>query len=188
MGRWGRQSPIESGDPPPPPLPPRKSANVTVNRQSSFTKLGGFILNTTKNGISKKTQSKLKSTTKFDRVVEKSKRFNENDLLLKHWIVRKIWIRSIRKRDRSLSNAFSCHSENWKERAIVYESENTALCLSYMYARSRSLASVLSKHMCCAVTISVTILKTFNYRVAKFGLHARLTHLMHYIMSFRNIV
>lgn len=57
MGRWGRQSPIETVDPQqPPPLPPRKSI---ITRQSSFTKLGQ-ILNSAKNGVQKKPQSKFK--------------------------------------------------------------------------------------------------------------------------------
>lgn len=62
MGRWGRQSPVEIKNceivdsQQPPPLPPRKSINIT--RQSSFTKLGQ-ILNSAKNGVQKKQQSKL---------------------------------------------------------------------------------------------------------------------------------
>lgn len=56
MGRWGRQSPIEQqlDEPSPPPLPPKNAINIV--RQSSFKRLGS-ILNSTKNGITKKSSS-----------------------------------------------------------------------------------------------------------------------------------
>lgn len=58
IGRWGRQSPIEQlNEPSPPPLPPKNAINIV--RQSSFKRLGS-ILYSTKNGITKKPQSKLK--------------------------------------------------------------------------------------------------------------------------------
>lgn len=57
MNRWGRQSPIEQlNEPSPPPLPPKNSINIV--RQSSFKRLGS-ILNSTKNGITKRSPSKL---------------------------------------------------------------------------------------------------------------------------------
>lgn len=56
MGRWGRQSPVEQlNEPSPPPLPPKNSINIV--RQSSFKRLGS-ILNSTKNGITKRSLSK----------------------------------------------------------------------------------------------------------------------------------
>lgn len=58
IGRWSRQSSIEQLNDPssPPPLPPKNPVNVV--RQSSFKRLGS-ILNSTKNGITKKSQSKF---------------------------------------------------------------------------------------------------------------------------------
>ncbi|XP_031632878.1 protein phosphatase PP2A 55 kDa regulatory subunit isoform X1 [Contarinia nasturtii] len=66
MGRWGRQSPLnELNEPSPPPLPPKNAINIV--RQSSFKRLGS-ILNSTKNGITKKSSSHGETSWCFSQI------------------------------------------------------------------------------------------------------------------------